>query len=373
MTQTRTEGSRACLHLGPEKTGTSFLQCLCVRNRALLARNGVYFPVGTPHDESAMQSARISAGNGRTLARFVESDDWTDVGRWLEKSLVKARKAQAERLLISSEQLLAPLASPGRLDRFMQVMQGAGIDDVSLLLILRDPVGQLLSLYKHRAKGGTAGRIQDWVENGYQLPSHLASLARQVDETDTTLQVRGYVRQPGGLENLFFREWLELDELPEAVETEVNPSLALSELELVRRMNEQRPELVPFLRERLGAVPHQDKVQGSAIKAHARAVAEYAVWRHREEWARWNARLPESERLAIPENRPEIPERPEELGFSERQVEELAEFMGEAARPGFLARVWWRGWIRPGMRKLRNKVQGTRSKGQGKASKFNTE
>lgn len=358
MTQAPTDGIRTCLHLGPEKTGTSFLQCLCVRNRTLLARNGIYFPVGTPHDESAMQSARISAGNGRTLARFVASDDWAGVGRWLEKSLIKAREAQAERLLISSEQLLAPLASSGRLDRFIQVMQGAGINEISLLLILRDPVGQLLSLYKHRAKGGTAGRIQDWVENGYQLPAHLASLARQVDETNATLQVRGYIRQPGGLENLFFREWLELDELPQAGETEVNPSLSLSELELVRRMNERRPELIPFLRERLGAVPRKEKVQDCALEAHARAVAENAVWRHRGEWEHWNAMLPEDEQLAIPESAPEIPKRPKELGFSARQVEELARFMAEVARPWFVVRVWWRGWIRPGLGRIKRRIVG---------------
>jgi hypothetical protein len=358
MTQTRTEGIRACLHLGPEKTGTSFLQCLCVRNRALLDRNGIHFPVGTPHDESAMHSARISAGNGRTLADLVESNDWAGAGHWLEQSIAKARDAQAQRLLISSEQLLAPLASPGRLVRFMQVMQGAGINDVMLLLILRDPVSQLLSLYKHRAKSGSAGRIQDWVENGYQLPSHLASLARQVDETDATLQVRGYTRQPGGLENLFLREWLELDELPQAGEIEVNPSLSLSELELIRRMNEQRPELVPFLRERLSAVLRKDKVQGSALKAHAHAVAEDAVWQHREDWARWNAILPEGERLSVPESAPEIPETPEELEFSTRQVEELARFMAEAARPRFLAQVWWRGWIRPRLGWLKRRLMG---------------
>ena len=353
----------ARLHLGPEKTGTSFLQCLCVGNRELLARNGVHFPVGTSYDERCMQKGRISAGNGRVLARLLEADDWDGVQGWLEKSVAAARERQCTELLISSEQLLAPLARPRGFKRLVEVLRSCGVEAVSTLLILRDPVSQLLSLYKHRAKGGRAGRIHEWVEAGYLLPQHLASLRLQIDTIDALVLVRAYTRQPGGLEDIFFRDWLDLKEPLRAKDTEVNPSLSLSELELVRRMNARRPELVPFLNERLSTVPRTEKVQGSALEAHARAVAENAVWQHRDEWQHWNELLPEGERLSIPRNAPEIPEWPSELGFSDRQLEELAGFIAETSRLRFLARVVWRARVRPWLGRVRRRLMGERHSG----------
>ena len=349
---------RGWLHLGPEKTGTSFLQCLCVGNRELLAGNGVHFPVGTSYDERCMQKGRISAGNGRVLARLLEADDWDGVQGWLEKSVAEARERQCTELLISSEQLLAPLARPRGFERLVEVLRSCGVEAVSTLLILRDPVSQLLSLYKHRAKGGRAGRIHEWVEAGYLLPQHLASLRRQIDTIDALVHVRAYTRQPGGLEDIFFRDWLDLKEPLRAKDTEVNPSLSLSELELVRRMNARRPELVPFLNQRLSTVSRTEKVQGSALEAHARAVAENAVWQHRDEWQHWNELLPEGERLSIPRNAPEIPEWPSELGFSDRQLEELAGFIAETSRLRFLARVVWRARVRPWLGRVRRRLMG---------------
>ena len=305
-----------------------------------------------------MRKGRISAGNGRVLARLLEASDWNGARDWFGQAVAEARDHQCTELLLSSEQLLAPLAEPQALERFVDILQSCGIDEISTLLILRDPVSQLLSLYRHRAKGGRAGRIDDWVESGYQLPHHLESLRRQVGENGVQLHARAYARRAGALEAIFFRDWLGLAESIQSEDTEVNPSLSLSELELVRYMNARRPELVPFLHEHLSALPRTDKVQGSTLEAHARAVAETAVWQHREEWQRWNELLPEGEHLTLPENPPEIPERPEELGFSDRQVEELAGFLAAAARPRFVARVWWRGWLRPGLGKLRSKVQG---------------
>lgn len=358
MSEEPNTGIHARLHLGPEKTGTSFLQCLCVGNRDLLTQGGIHFPAGTAHDEQCMRKGRISAGNGRVLAHQIEADDWNGVRRWIENSIGEAREGQCKELLISSEQLLAPLVAAHRLERFVDVLRSSGVATVSMLLMLRDPVGQLLSLYKHRAKGGRAGRIHEWVENGYLLPQHLESLRQQVDKTNALLQVRGYTRQPGGLESIFFQDWLGVNEPLQAEKTEVNPSLSLSELELVRLMNATRPELVPFVHERLSTVARAEKVQGDALEAHARAVAEMAVWQHRGEWQRWNEVLPGGVRLTIPETAPEIPEWPSELGFSDRQLEELAALMADAARPGFVARLFWRGRLRPMLGRVRRKLMG---------------
>ena len=367
MERTGQSGIKLRLHLGPEKTGTSFLQCLSVANRGLLAERGIHFPTGTPHDERCMRDGRISAGNGRILARLVEDEDWQAVQGWIACAVEACSQNACSELLISSEQLLAPLAGPGLLGHFLKSVRSAGISEISLLLILRDPVSQLLSLYKHRAKGGSAGRIGDWVESGYLLPNHLGELRRQLEPTDVELCVRAYSREPGGLARLFFRDWLELGEKIDGAAAEVNPSLSLSELELLRLLHARRPELVPFFYEALLVVPRADKVQGRALEDHARAVAENAVWQHREEWQRWNALLPEGEALSLPERPPDIPAYPAELGFSEQQLECLAEFLSEAASFRFLLRLIWRSRIRPGLGRIARAVgvRGFRVRGSG--------
>ena len=356
MSSPRQSGTKLRLHLGPEKTGTSFLQCLGIVNRALLAKHGMHFPAGTPHDERCMRKGRISAGNGRVLARLVEGEDWQAVQGWFDRAVEACSKHACNELVISSEQLLAPLAAPGALGHFLKSSRSTGIADVSLLLILRNPVSQLLSLYKHRAKGGSASRIGDWVNGGYLLPKHLGELRRQAQTTDVELCVRAYSREPGGLERLFFRDWLGLEEKIDGVAAEVNPSLSLSELEIVRLVHARRPELVPFLHEALSILPQSEKLQGSALEDHARAVAEIAVWQHREEWQRWNSLLPDGERLDFPSHPPEIPEYPQELGFSGQQMDELAAFLSEAVSVRFLAEFIWRSRIRPGLGRIARAV-----------------
>lgn len=345
---------RACLHLGSEKTGSSFLQHLCVKYRELLGHCGIAFPPGTPHDERCMRNGQISAGNGRQLAAAVHDDDWKAINQLIVQAVTLARRNNARTLLISSEHLLAALNGDSRLARLIDGLDAAGVSSVSLLLVLRDPVEQLLSLYKHRAKGGIAGRIDEWVSNGYHLPRELQALRRHAVESRADLTVRAYSRQPGGLEEIFFADWLGLDKLPDAAWITVNPSLTLSELELIRQMAERKPALVPFLYRHLAAIPGQIKMQGNALEAYAQAVAANTVWQHREEWRRWNERLPEGEALEIPAQAPDLPEWPQELGFSSAQLDGLADFMAESTRLRFWLRLVWKSRLRPGLARLRN-------------------
>ena len=346
------------LHAGTEKTGSSHIQTLCVNGREHLQAAGIWFPEGIPRHERRMRAGLVSAGNAFVISERAREGDHADVLAELVRHREAGQSGNCRAVFLTSELLLPYCANPGTWQKLFENCRQAGFDSVSVLMVLRNPVEQLISLYKHRARSGRAGRMDEWVEDGYHLPRDLEQLRKQADVEGIELTARGYTRRPGGLEDLFFRDWLNMQAPPPTIDGEVNPSLSLSELELVRHMNMRRPELVPFLHEHLSALPRTCKVQGSTLEAHARAVVETAVWQHREEWQRWNELLPECEHLTLPENPPEIPERPEELGFSDRQVEALAGFLAEAARPGFVARVWWRGWLRPGLGKLRSKFQG---------------
>ena len=343
-------------HIGSPKAGSSFLQTLCARSRTELAAVGIHFPVGTPHDEECMLSGRISAGNALHLAHFVREGKWDSAGQWLERAAGKAAAQRCDRILLSSEWLLGSLAHQDRLAEFSLRLEQLGYGSPEFLLVLRDPVGQFISLYKHRAKSGTVGSIDVWSVNGYDLPHRLTSIREQLETSGCTLTVRGYGKAPGSLENVFFADWLGVPVPNGNSNLLVNPSLSLSELVLLRQLREARPGLVPFLYERLLAVDPSVKTEGSAMQAHARQVAVHAVARHAEEWRHWNRFLPEAERFIMPEPEHEPGPEPAELVLSSTQWAVLMSLLADATRPRFLLGLLWASRLRPALARIKRAV-----------------
>ena len=340
---------RFLFHIGTEKTGSSFVQSLCALGREDLVQQGIWFARGWAYDERCMASGQISAGNGRQLAQDLHRRRWDEVRERLNAAVSEAQERRCGTVLFSSEWLLAAFAEQTLLQPFTAILGELGAEEIRFLLVLRDPVEQFLSLYKHRAKRGTAGSVTEWASGGYRLPDELAWFREALRDTGAALVVRKYRREPGALEYLFFEEWLGVQSPGAAVPESVNPSLTLSELELLRKLGGRRPSLVQPLYDRLLALDVREKVQGRELAAYARAVAEHAVAAHRDEWAGWNERLPESERLVIPQPEREIPPEPGELGFSKAQVEALMEFLGDSIEPSFLGRLLWSAQIRPAL------------------------
>lgn len=344
------------LHAGTEKTGSSHIQTLCVNGREHLQAAGIWFPEGIPRHERRMRAGLVSAGNAFVIAERARDKD--DAGGLSE--LLRHRKAAQFRncraVFLSSELLLPYCANDDAWSGLFENCRRAGFESVSTLLILREPVDQLISLYKHRAKGGTAGDLDQWCESGYQVPQELAGFLRQVDGSDVELTVRRYERSPGAIDRIFFDDWLGIPpprvELPAAV----NPSLTLPELVLIRKMAERKPEMVEPLYSTLIEVPSEQKARGRKLEAYARTIASRTVADHAEEWAAWNKRLPKDEPLTIPNVPETTPDRPNELELSERQMEAISELLGKAATPGFIARMAWRSRVRPMLGRLKRAV-----------------
>ncbi len=345
---------RCFLHIGTEKTGTSALQTRLSRSRDALTRKGIRFVSGAPFDERCMHAGRISGGNALKMADDIHRADWDRVTQRLARMVSEATAHSCQAVLISSELLLNPLASNGQLEQFIKCANVVNLQTTEFLLILRDPAAQCLSLYKHRAKRGTAGNIAEWAENGYRLPQELQGFRLQAERLGITPTVRGYTQAPGGLDQRFFEDWLGVPTPDVEMPQRVNPSLTLSELVLIHQMAGRRPALVTPLYEALLAIDPSEKVQGEAMAAHARAVATAAVAAHAEEWAAWNRYLPPDEALTIPEAPAEIPPRPRELGLTDQQMAALAAVIDEAATSRFLARMVWQSRIRPVLSRLKH-------------------
>jgi len=347
---------RCLLHIGTEKTGSSYLQCSCALARDKLLQSGVWFEEGAPFDEKCMKSGRISGGNALRMAEEVGRDEWCSVKKRLMAARERASDLGASSVLISSELLLRPLSESNRLSRFIDVLRATGFSDVRFLLILRDPADQLLSLYKHRAKGGSAGEIAKWCGSGYQVPQELAGFRHQVDSSDMELTVRRYERSPGGLDRILFEDWLGIPPPQLELPATVNPSLTLSELILIRQVAKRKPEMVEPLYAALAEVPHDKKARGQALEAYARAVASRTVAAHAEEWAAWNDCLPKDEQLAVPDGPEHLSNRPNELELSERQMQAIGELLSEAATLRFMTHLVWRSRLRPILARIKKKV-----------------
>lgn len=241
-----------------------------------------------------------------------------------------------------------------------QGLSAVGATSIRLLLLLRDPVSQLISHYKHRAKGGTAGALAEWARRDYELPTRLAALRQQLPDTRVQLTVRGYRKEPDWLEQVFFRDWLEVPFELASQGDLVNPSLTFSELRFLRVLRAHKPELVPELYERLVAIPGERKRESPDYDTYARAVAESVVAGWAEEWAQWNDRLPSDERLNIPQPCPLPDAEPGEITLSNAQSQAIIGLMADAARPGFIARMFWRSRLRPLLSRIRNAFPGRR-------------
>lgn len=342
------------LHIGCAKAGSSYLQVAAACSRNGLADNGVWFPFGSWHDERRMRAGQISAGNARLLAEAISRDDRRGVVRLVTEALDRAKSRDCSRILMSSEWLLGALSRPDRLGMLDEVLAESGIDESNLLLILRDPVSQLISHYKHRAKRGTVGSIRDWSRNDYALPDRLAGIRRALPNTRLQMTVRGYSKRPGAIAKGLFEDWLGVPIRSRPDDTQVNPSLTLSELALIRHVAALRPGLVADLYERLLAIDPSAKTESPEILAHAQSVAAQAVAASAAEWRHWNEWLPEDERLDIPLDAPESGPEPDTAVFSTAQSGALMELLADLSRPRFLLSLTWCQRLRPALARIRH-------------------
>ena len=304
-----------------------------------------------------MRDGLVSAGNGFSFSEVLHAQVPNNANDIIRRWARRCEINEFSNLLITSELLLPQLSRAKTVDFVINGFYEAGFKQLHFLLILRDPVDQCLSLYKHRAKRGTAGDIATWCASCYHVPAHLAGFRKQAEAFGAKVTVQPYSRAPGRLESQFFEDWLGVPVPQVRVPKTINPSLMLSELALLRQVAETRPALVDSLYEALVALDPKDKVQGAELEAYARAVATHAVAQHAEEWAAWNRYLPADAQLAIPEPLDQLPSPPDEVGFSEAQVMVLADVLGRSATLGFLAQLTWRQHLRPALGKMKRAVR----------------
>jgi hypothetical protein len=153
----------ALLHIGTEKTGTTTIQRFLADNRESLLAAGVLVPrsIGSKHHRRLQLMASGAAALGDPWLRMKGIDTAGGLAaaqeRWrsdLEREVGRARRAGAERLVVSSEFLQSRLASTDEVARLASLLASVGVDRVRVLVVLREQVATAMSLLSTRVLMG---------------------------------------------------------------------------------------------------------------------------------------------------------------------------------------------------------------------------
>ena len=163
---------RVVLHLGLPKTGTSFLQGLLRENEAVLAARGVHLPAGRHQDlfAAVLYLTDRSATWGRSPG----------AGRRAWKRVLEELRERTDRdavTVLSSETLC--LAQPRHVVRVLDDLRGAGVEEVDVVVTVRDLARQLPAEWQEGVKHGRRGSYPGFLRTVLAEPSELDRAARR--------------------------------------------------------------------------------------------------------------------------------------------------------------------------------------------------
>ncbi|WP_274475254.1 hypothetical protein [Mangrovimonas aestuarii] len=286
------------LHIGTEKTGSSYVQTLLSKNRTQLESHGYYFPGAGKHEQQ-MLAGKISAGNGvelkNTLCKPKEN---------LEKLLLdyikKAKEKSCDKIVISNENLIESLSDAKVLKQLVNSCKVLNLEIGEVLLVLRDPIDQALSLYKHRAKNGNIAIIDKWLKTGYDLPIYLKGFLENISRESLKITVRKFKKEKLFLENVFFNDWLKVGNPVVSHIKPVNPSLTLSELYFLKELRKADPYLVKKAYQAFLSMEITEKKKDKQLEKAYRMVISNHLEGYNRVWLNMNDFLQENEKIDIP-------------------------------------------------------------------------
>ena len=329
---------RLQLHVGTEKTGSSYLQTLCGKNRQFLQENGLWFPDAGMY-EKQLQQGEVSPGNGLELGEHICSNSWPKVIDWIKVRVNEAERRGCHSLLLSYELLFAGLSTEGAMENFQSAAAAAGISETSFLLMIRDPVDQALSLYKHRAKSGRLGDIEEWIKNRYSIPRQIDDFLGQVDQSRVQIHVRKYVKNTAALIDVFFHDWLGVDEPPKVIQSYVNQSLSLSELAVIQHIVTSRPGDQRAFYAKFLALSRDLKADEQSIEIAIAAKVENHLCQYNSIWTLLDTRLVSDGGIVIPQPRVGVIDDARQYSFSEAQIQAWCEAHAQSARIRYILKT----------------------------------
>lgn len=327
------------IHIGTEKTGSSYLQSLAAINTQVLVDNGVYFPLGTKHDDYMLKGI-VSYGNAQNLYEALKNNDFDSIIKILTTHKSAAIKIRCESILLSNELLLLLFSDSNLFYNFEKAVISSGFKNLNILLVLREPVEQVISLYKHRAKNGKMIEINNWVQNEFLYPKALKSFFEIIPSTNSNITIRKYKTEKGHLEKLFLLEWINIQVPTKKPQKIVNPSLSFSEILLLQEIRKYHPIWREKVYEQLISVAKNRKAENSNLDEYFIRTMSARLSPYFEIWQLYNKYLPSDESFEPhePETFKDGYSMPKDCFiFSKNQMEVIIETMYESTH--FLFRL----------------------------------
>lgn len=235
---------RVYLHVGPPKTGTTFVQQMLWRNQSRLADAGIHLPLGT-------RKAHFLAA-----ADLLQKADWADepdADRWTWPRFAEAAAEHAGRAVLSEEMLAD--ADDRCAEHALRFLAPA---EVHVIITARDLARQIPSAWqqsiKHRGSLTLDQFLQRIAGSGDPLKFWMRQDLLRVVRVWRSHLPAGSVRlvtvpPPGEPANVLWTRFAEaagIDIDVDLVEDVPNQSLGPAEIEALRRFNSSLGERLPY-------------------------------------------------------------------------------------------------------------------------------
>ena len=311
------------LHIGPMKTGSTWLQTAFVANAETLGTHNIAYPLVEDAGKAVNADQRVMTGNALTLL---------DAPEKFAAKLGQNIGNPARSVLFSSEVLFNRLSAADDLSFLCEGARAAGYDEIRILLFVRSPIPHVTSVWQQRVKGwqGETQSLDAFAQAGSDWPERTLKLVERLEKLPgVAATLRNYDSHRKDL-LCPVEEWLGMpaQTLARPAAETLNRSLTRSEVTLQRALNRQLgPSGKIFAFRLVNRIP---EVAADAPRPSA-AVAHRLMERHRNALDLIDARLPASE--PVDRSVTALPDPAPPLCFSEAQLEVIAEGLSDYVNP----------------------------------------
>lgn len=316
------------IHIGTEKTGSSYIQSLFYNNRDLLSKNDFYFPASGVQAYQ-MKHGTISPGNASLLNTYLAEKSWLKAEKWLKKLKISSTKKGLQNVILTNEILIKTLSDDLVFKKFIEVVQNSGFQLEKMLLIIRNPTSQAMSLYKHRSKNGKMQPLSTWLNEQYTLPNDLNGFYTNADRYKISFLQYPYKKDSSYLADICLDKWLKIDNISikDLTNKTVNASLTLSELKLLSELNTKNVFLASQFYEKMLAITYAEKSDDSHLKQnYINQIDNYLYKKYADIWCACNTKM-EFGSIELPKKSSITNLEKEVISFSNTQMEQIANFL----------------------------------------------
>jgi hypothetical protein len=306
------------LHIGAQKTGSTYIQSSLRMSREALANAGLIYPPGT--EKTGLGPQSWTGGNAATVF-----DDPNTARRVIDAAM----RQHGRGLVLSSEALLSKLAKDSTRKMLQESIDRHRFNEIRVLIYLRDPMQGGVSYWLQKVKGyGMTDELDDFLRNTRFIQKRMALTAEVLEylsgQEGFGIRALNYSAHRSDILSSV-SAWLEVDRgiLATPDVERVNRSLTQGEARLQLELNRILGPYASFL----GKALTERITDLDAEKPTPSPELQESIWKEVEPWVnRVNRFLPDGQGLVF--DRMESKEYAEGYVFTEEQIRIIAETLG---------------------------------------------